>query len=312
MKTNSEELITFVTVVETGQISQAALQLGQNPSSVSRTLTRLEEKLGVTLLTRTTRRQELTEEGLFFLERARRILREMEEAEDQLFECSQQPAGRLRVDTASPFMLQCDLPHIPEFRRRYPKIELELTSNEGVVDLLEQRTDVALRIGHLSDSSLYARLLGVSQRRVLASPEYLAEYGEPLVPEDLDKHRVLGFTQPDRLNQWHLKSSQGEIWRARPALKASNGETLRHLAMLGEGIVCLSDFQTYADRKAGRLVELLTDYTLPEPQPVHAVYYRQTSLASRIRVFIDFLVEKLQGPEGPLLRELPKIEPFTA
>jgi DNA-binding transcriptional LysR family regulator len=300
MKVNSDELQIYVAVVDAGKISRAALQLGQNPSSISRTLARLEEKLGVTLLTRTTRRQELTEEGLFFLERARRILREMEEAEDHLFECSRQPVGRLRIDTATPFMLHCILPYIPEFNQRYPDIELELTSNEGIVDLLEQRTDVALRIGQLSDSSLHARLIGTTQRRVLASPAYLATFGEPRKPEDLDKHRILGFIQPGNLNQWHLQSNRGKLWNTKPALRSSSGETLRQLALLGEGIVCISDFQTHADRKAGRLVEILADYTLPEPQPIHAVYYRQTNLASRIRVFIDFLMEKLQGTEGPL------------
>ncbi len=306
MKTHSDELLTFVTVVESGQVSSAAQILGQNPSSVSRTLARLEQKLGVTLLTRTTRRQELTEEGIFFLERARRILREMEAAEDQLFECSRRPAGRLRVDTASPFMLHCVVPYVPEFTRRYPQIELELTSSEGIIDLLEERCDVALRIGQLTDSSLTARSLGVSRRRVLASPDYLERDGEPQTPEDLDRHRVLGFTQPEGLNQWPLKSTRGELWPTAPRLKASSGETLRHLALLGEGIVCLSDLHTYDDLRAGRLVELLAEHTLLRPQPVHAVYYRHTSLASRIRVFIDFLAGKLQGDEGPLVKDLPE------
>jgi len=300
MKTNSEELLTFVTIVESGQISLAAQQLGQNPSSISRTLSRLEKKVGVTLLKRTTRSQDLTEEGLFFLERARRILKDMEEAEDQLFECSHKPAGRLRVDSASPFLLHCVLPYIPEFRESYPEIELELTSGEGVIDLLEQRTDVALRLGPLTDSSLFAQLLGKSLRRVLASPEYLRRFGTPEYPEELDRHSILGFTQPERLNQWHLKSSRGDLWWAKPKLKASNGEILRHLALQGEGIVYLSDFMTHEDRKEGRLIQILADHTLPEHQPIHAVYYKQTHLASRIRVFIDFLADKMQGPNGPL------------
>lgn len=300
MKTNSDDLLTFVSIVESGQISLAAQKLAQNPSSVSRTLARLEEKLGTTLLTRTTRRQELTEEGIFFLERARRVLKEMEEAEDLLSECSQRPAGRLRVDTASPFMLHCVLPIVPEFTQRYPQIELELTSSEGIIDLLEQRTDVALRIGQLPDSSLYARSLGVSQRRVLASPNYLAQYGEPTIPEELDRHRVLGFTEPVRLNQWHLKSSRGELWTTNPCLKASSGETLRQLALQDQGIVCLSDFMTHEDRKKGRLTQILETHSIPDLMPIHAVYYRQTSLASRIRVFIDFLAARLQGSGGPL------------
>ena len=300
MKANSEDLLIFVTIVECGQLSLAAQQLGQNPSSLSRTLSRLEKKLGVTLLKRTTRSQDLTEEGLFYLERAKRILRDMEEAEDQLFECSHKPAGRLRVDTASPFLLHCVLPYIPEFRGSYPDIELELTSSEGVIDLLEQRTDVALRLGPLTDSTLFSRPLGKSFRRVLASPDYLQRCGVPQVPEDLENHTILGFTKPERLNQWYLKSSRGELWSVKPQLKASSGETLRQLAIRGEGIVYLSDFMTHEDRHEKRLVQILSEYTLPELQPVHAVYYKHTHLASRIRVFIDFLAEKLQEPDGPL------------
>ena len=300
MKANSEELVTFVTIVECGQLSVAAQQLGQNLSSVSRTLSRLEGKLGVTLLKRTTRSQDLTEEGLFYLERARRILKEMEEAEDLLYECTHTPAGRLRVDTASPFLLHCVLPYIPEFRRSYPDIELELTSSEGVIDLLEQRTDVALRLGPLTDSTLFSQLLGKSFRRVLASPDYLQRFGTPQVPEELERHTILGFTKPERLNQWYLKSSRGDLWLVKPQLKASSGETLRQLAIRGEGIVYLSDFMTHEDRKDKRLIQILGEYTLPELQPIHAVYYKQTHLASRIRVFIDFLAEKLQEPGGPL------------
>lgn len=300
MKTHSDELVTFVAIVESGGISLAAQQLGQNPSSISRTLARLEEKLGVTLLKRTTRSQDLTEEGMFFLERARRILKEIEEAEDLLYECNRQPAGRLRVDSASVVLQHCVVPYLPEFTDRYPQIDLELSSSETVIDLLEQRTDVALRLGHLADSSLTARLLGRSLRRVLASPGYLARHGEPASVEELALHRTLGFTRPARLNQWPLKSSRGELWQTTPAVKASNGEFLRQLALRHEGIVCLSDFMTRDDRREGRLVQILEDQTLPEIQPLHAVYYRHTSLASRIQVFIEFLTEKLQGQEGAL------------
>ncbi len=300
MRATSDELQIFVTIVECGQLSLAAQLLGQNPSSVSRALARLEEKLGVTLLKRTTRSQDLTEEGVIYFDHAQRILQQMEEAEDLLFECSHTPAGRLRVDTASPFLLHCVLPYIPDFRRAYPNIELELTSSEGVIDLLEQRTDVALRLGPLSDSTLFSQLLGKSFRRVLASPEYLQRCGIPQVPEDLERHTILGFTKPERLNQWYLKSAKGDLWLVKPQLKASSGETLRQLAMRGEGIVYLSDFMTHEDRKEGRLIQILNDHTLPELQPIHAVYYKHTHLASRIRVFIDFLAQKLREPGGPL------------
>ncbi|AMO70919.1 LysR family transcriptional regulator [Sphingorhabdus sp. M41] len=304
MKTNSIEFLTFVTVVDCGQVSLAAQVLGQNPSSVSRILTRLEHKLGVTLLARTTRRQELTEEGVFFLAKARSVLTEMQAAEDHLTDRDRAPSGRLRVDAASPFMLHCIVPHMAVFCGRYPQIELELTNSEGNIDLIEQRTDVALRIGTLEDSALHARLLGVSQLRLLASPEYLARKNMPQKVEDLDQHDLLGFTQPESLNGWPLKSTTGSRWKARPRIRASSGETIRQLALQGQGIACLADFMTHEDQRRGRLVQVLGEQTIPDWQEVSAVFYRQTELASRIRVFIDFMVE-MAGQSGGMILHRP-------
>ncbi len=149
MKTNLDEMLAFVSVVDSGSISAAAEQLEQTASGVSRALSRLEDKLAVTLLRRTTRRLELTEEGEAFLAQARRILASVEEAEEQMALRRQAPAGRLRVNTASPFMLHVIVPLIGDFRARYPLIELELHSDDRIVDLLERRIDLAIRIGPL-------------------------------------------------------------------------------------------------------------------------------------------------------------------
>jgi len=172
MKTTLEELLAFVTVVNSGSITAAAEQLGQTVSGTSRALSRLEEKLDTTLLRRTTRRLELTEEGLAFLTHARGILAAVDAAEDQMALRRQRPAGRLRVNAAAPFMLHVIAPLVGEFRRQYPEIELELNSNDQIIDLLEQRTDLAIRIGPLRDSTLHARPLGASRLRILASPAY--------------------------------------------------------------------------------------------------------------------------------------------
>ena len=160
MKTRSEELQVFVAVIDCGSISAAAEQMGQTPSAVSRTLSRLEARLETTLLNRTTRRMDLTEEGKFFLTQARDILGRMHDLEEHLAVSRQTPAGRLRVNAASPFMLHSVVPYIGEFRRLYPDIQLELTSNDWFIDLLEQNTDIAIRIGDLTDSTLHARSLG--------------------------------------------------------------------------------------------------------------------------------------------------------
>lgn len=297
MKTTLDELLAFVSVVDSGSISAAAEQLTQTASGVSRALSRLEEKLDVTLLRRTTRRLELTEEGEVFLAQARRILASVEEAEEQIAVRRQAPAGRLRINTASPFMLHVIVPMIGEFRALYPQIELELYSDDRIIDLLERRTDLAIRIGTLPDSSLHARPLCHSRRRVLASPAYLARHGTPTRTEELAGHSLIGFTEPDSLNEWPLRHALGERWRITPSLRVSSGDTMRELALADQGMVCLSDFMTDADRASGALVEVLPEQRVEVRQPVHAVYYRNTALASRITCFLDFLSARL--PHNP-------------
>lgn len=293
MKTTLDELLAFSTVVASGSISAAAQQLGQTASGVSRALSRLEEKLDVTLLQRTTRRLELTEEGHAFLAQARRILDSVEVAEEQMRVRRQTPAGRLRVNAAAPFMLHGVVPLVNGFRERYPNIQLELHSSDEIIDLIEQRTDVAIRIGPLRDSTLHARPLGSNRLRVLASPAYLHVHGVPASVEALAGHNLLGFTQPESLNRWPLRNPQGDAFTIEPSLQASSGETLRQLALGGAGIVCLADFMTHLDRTRGDLVQVLTEHTVEVRQPIHAVYYRNTALTSRITCFLDYLSSQL-------------------
>ncbi|CAE38268.1 probable LysR-family transcriptional regulator [Bordetella parapertussis] len=293
MKTTLDELQAFVAVVDTGSITAAAEQLGLTVSAASRTLGRLEEKLQTTLVRRTTRRLELTEEGAAFLQHARAILASVDEAEEQMAARRMRPAGRLRVDAATPFMLHVLVPLIAGFHARYPEVELELNSNEGIVDLIEKRTDVAFRIGVLKDSTLHARAVGTSRLRVLASPAYLERRGAPTRTAQLAQHALLGFTQPETLNDWPLRDADGTVLRIRPTIASSSGETLRHMALAGLGIVCLSDFMTGEDRRAGALVQLFARQTLDVRQPVNAVYYRNTALAARITCFVDHVIETL-------------------
>ncbi|CAB3957941.1 HTH-type transcriptional regulator DmlR [Achromobacter insolitus] len=295
MKTTLDELQAFVAVVDTGSITAASELLGLTISATSRTLGRLEEKLQTTLLRRTTRRLELTEEGATFLQSARAIIASVDEAEEQMAARRMRPAGRLRVDAATPFMLHVLVPLIAGFRERYPEVELELNSNEGIIDLIEKRTDVAFRIGVLKDSTLHARPVGSSQVRVLASPAYLKRRGTPSDTEQLAKHALLGFTQPETLNDWPLRDAAGNILRIQPTIASSSGETLRHMALAGLGIVCLSDFMTREDRKDGKLVQLFTTQTLDVRQSINAVYYRNTALAARITCFVDYVIETLGG-----------------
>lgn len=297
MKTTLDEMQVFIAIVDCGSITAAADALQQTISATSRTMTRLEEKLQTTLMRRTTRRLELTEEGSAYLEQARKIIAAVEETEEQMRARRNQPAGRLRVDAASPFMLHVIVPLVPGYRQRYPKVELELNSNEGNIDLLERRTDLALRIGSLKDSSLHAVPIGRSRVRVLASPGYLAAHGTPKRAADLREHSLLGFSQLESLNEWPLEDADGQPLHIQPSIRSFSGETLRQLALNDAGIVCLSDFMTRADRQSGALRQLFPRQTLDVRQPVNAVYYRNTAISSRIKSFIDYLVESL-GPRG--------------
>ncbi|AOI63820.1 LysR family transcriptional regulator [Burkholderia territorii] len=295
MKITLDELQAFAAVVDTGSITAAAQQLDVTVSAASRTLGRLEQKLKTTLLRRTTRRLELTEEGRAFLQDARAIIESVENAEEQMLARREMPSGRLRVDAATPFMLHVIVPLVRGYRERFPKVELELNSNEGIIDLLERRTDVAIRIGRLKDSTLHSRRIGNSRLRILASPAYIEAHGQPRKVEDLGKHTLLGFTQPESLNVWPILGADGEPTRVEPDIWSSSGETLRQLALEGAGVVCLSDFMTAQDREAGRLVQVLARQTLEVEQPINAVYYRNTAISSRIASFVDYMIEVLGG-----------------
>jgi DNA-binding transcriptional LysR family regulator len=297
MKITLDELQAFVAVVDTGSITAAAQQLDLAISAVSRTLGRLEDKLKTTLLRRTTRRLELTEEGRAFLQDARAIIASVEGAEEQMAARRERPSGRLRVDAATPFMLHVIVPLVQGYRERYPHVELEFNSNEGIIDLLERRTDVAIRIGRLKDSTLHGKPIGSSRLRILASPEYLKSHGLPKRIDELAKRSLLGFNQPESLNVWPILGPDNEPYRIASTISSSSGETLRQLALAGAGIVCLSDFMTARDRREGTLVQLFPRQTQDVRQPINAVYYRNTAISSRIASFVDYLIGAVRGTE---------------
>ena len=290
MRSRSDDLYFLLSVVDSGSFSGAAEQLEVSVTRVSRAVTRLEQSLNTTLLNRTTRKVGLTEEGRLFVEKVRGGLATLEEAEEQLAIRKQRPAGRLRVDAANPFLLHQIVPHVREFRDAYPDIELQLTASDQIVDLLERRIDVAIRIGSLEDSTLHARALGRSPLSVVASPDYLKRRGACDMPSALIGHDIIGFTALESLNVWHL----GEGVRVQPTIRASSGEAVRQLCLRGNGLAYLSRFMIGADVERGDLVELLNDYLVrPNPRElVNAVYYRNTTLSARIQVFLDFFSQR--------------------
>ncbi|WED23469.1 LysR family transcriptional regulator [Vibrio sp. JC009] len=291
MLTRSDELEILVAVVDHGSFSAAAEALNIQVAKVSRVISKIEQKLGVTLLNRTTRRLQLTEEGHYFVNAARKFLLEIEQTEESLLSLGDAPKGKLRIDAASPFIIHQLVPLVEKFKQEYPQITLDLSSHEGFIDLLENKTDIAIRIGKLSDSTLYVRNLGHSPLHIVASPAYLAKHGVPKKLEDLKEHKLIGFTGPKVLNQWGLKG--GEYIEA--SISASNGEAVRHLALSGIGIACLSNFMVHEDIAQGTLVPLLATekVTMPEREQVNAVYYKSSAVACRVSVFIEFLKKHL-------------------
>ncbi|MEZ9404142.1 LysR substrate-binding domain-containing protein [Vibrio sp. 10N.286.48.F5] len=291
MLTRSDDLEMVLTVVDAGGFSAAAEGLDVQVAKVSRSVSKVESQLGVSIFNRTTRRVELTEEGRQFVDSVRVGLQMIQSAEEEIVSRGELPKGRLRVDAASPFVFHQLVPLVQSFKEAYPDIELELTSNEGFVDLLEKRTDVAIRIGKLSDSTLHARPLGKSLLHIVASPDYLAKRGLPTKPEDLSSHQIVGFAGNKVLNHWPLPN-QSDV---APTVTASNGETVRQLVLAGNGIACLSGFMVQEDMAAGRLIPILEQDKLAntDRERVNAVYYKSSSVSKRISAFIDFIQPRL-------------------
>ncbi|RAS59111.1 LysR family transcriptional regulator [Vibrio diazotrophicus] len=292
MRTKSDDLEILLSVVDTGGFTAAAESLDIQVARVSRAVSKVESQLGVTILNRTTRRIELTDEGYQFVDSVRTGLMQLQQAEEEIISRGELPKGRLRVDAASPFVFHQLVPLVKPFNQAYPDIELELTSNEGFVDLLEKKTDIAIRIGALNDSTLHARPLGRSLLYIVASPDYLEKRGFPSKSSDLVHHDTIGFSTPKALNDWPLKG----FVKLTPTLNSSNGETVRQLALMGNGIACLSGFMVKKDIAEGRLVPLLEGEKMSrsDREQVNAVYYKSSSLAKRISAFIDFIQPKLE------------------
>lgn len=291
MKASSDELKVFIAVVESGSFSRAAEQLQMANSAVSRTVKKLENKLGVALLTRTTRQLALTHEGEHYFRRVQKLMQEMSTAESELIERQLAPQGVLRIDAATPVILHLLLPMIKPFRERYPDVTLSLISSESFINLIERKVDVAIRAGNLTDSTLRARLLFISYRKLVATPAYLAKYGVPVAAADLAQHQCLGFVETPRLNRWPVADEGGDLYDITPGMSSNSGETLKQLVLGDQGIACLSDFMVDKEIADGTFIELLAEQRVAVEMPFNAVYYSDLGVSQRVRAFIDFLSE---------------------
>lgn len=292
VKSSVDELVAFISIVDSGSIVAAAKQLHLTTSGVSRALQRLESKLNVTLIERTTRKIKLTQEGQLFLKRARKIMHDLNEAEDALLQSDRDTSGLIRVDSATAFVWRIVVPLLSEFAQLYPNIDIELNTNDQFIDLLEHKTDVAIRFGDLSDSSLHAKLLCTSRLYLVASPAYLQQYGHPQTVDELMQHPQIGFSKAPRLNEWPLYI-EGERFKSQSKFTASSGETVRQLALHGLGIACLSAFLIQKDLEQHQLISLFDGQLQMNEHKIHAVYYQQEHLPKRVRLFIEFLAERI-------------------
>ncbi|MBB3195860.1 LysR family transcriptional regulator [Roseateles terrae] len=292
-------MAVFVRVVEDGSFSAAAKTLDMSPSAVSKLVTRLEERLGAVLFLRSTRELTLTTEGEDFYDSARRILEDLEEAEQSVGSGSLEPSGLLRVNTSIPFGTHQLIPLLREFRERYPKVQIDLSLTDQVVDLTRERVDVAVRVGKLADASFKARALGRSHYAVVASPDYLKRYGVPDRPDQLSDHVCLGFNFKRSVSQWpFLMDGQVTALPINAGVFTNNGETMLDLVLHGVGIARLGRFHVERFLQSGQVVELLGQFNPGDVEELHAVFPIKRHMSRRVRVFIDFLAERV----GPNLR----------
>jgi DNA-binding transcriptional LysR family regulator len=284
-------LNAFVRAAETRSFTVAGRQLGVSSSAIGKAVARMEERLRVRLLHRSTRSITLTAEGALFLEHCRRIFSEIEAAEIELSQTHEAPRGTLRVSL--PLIGILMMPTLVAFMRAYPEIMLDLDFSDRVVDVIEEGFDAVVRFAEIGDSRLMSRALGTYRRRLVAAPAYLAAKGVPLIPDDLKAHACLHhkFPTSGRLERWPVLHAGGETELPRTAV-ASTTEPLIYMAEQGLGIAYLPDFAIGRQLREGLLVTVLDDYT-DRSGPLRVLWSSSRHLSRKLRVFVDFLAANL-------------------
>lgn len=291
----SGEMEVFARAVELGGFSAAARALRVTPSAVSKLVARLEARLGARLLNRSTRGLQLTPEGRAFYARSVRVLADLDEAEREAA-AGAAPRGCVRVSANVPFGLRHLLPLVPGFLARHPGVTLDVALTDEVVDLLEERADVAIRTGPLRPSRLVARKLGASRMAVVASPAYLERHGAPRTPAELERHNRIGFNFARSFEGWpFLVRGTAAALPARGNVQVGDGESARRLALGGAGLARLALFHVGPDLRAGRLRPVLERFNPGDEQDVHAVFVGPGGrLPARVRAFVDYLAEHVR------------------
>ena len=294
------EMEAFATVVDQGGFTDAAKKMGISKSAVSKHVSSLEARLGARLLNRTTRRVSPTEIGLAYYDRARRVLNDAGEADALVTSMQSAPSGLLRISVATDFGVNHLSPVLGDFLQEFPDITVNMVLNNRYVELISEGFDMAIRVGELEDSTLRARKLTETTRRMIASPEYFEKYGRPQKIDDLNEHKLLHYSNNANGNVWKLTAPSGEKRQVRTAgwLTVNDGQSLLNAAISGLGIAYLPNFLFAEALKDGLVEEAIPD--LPaDNQGIYAVYPPGRFTQPKVRAFIDFLVHSFanRGPE---------------
>lgn len=294
------EMEAFATVVDQGGFTDAARKMGISKSAVSKHVSSLETRLGARLLNRTTRRVSPTEIGLAYYDRARRVLNDAGEADALVSSMQSAPSGLLRISVATDFGVNHMSPILGDFLADFPDITVNMVLNNRYVELISEGFDLAIRIGEMEDSSLRARKLTETTKRLIAAPGYFEQYGRPEKIDDLNEHKLLHYSNQSAGNVWKLTAPSGEKRQVRTQgwLTVNDGQSLLNACVSGLGIAYLPSF-LYADALAAGLVEEAMPGLPTEEQGIYAVYPPGRYTQPKVRTFIDFLVEafKEKGPE---------------
>lgn len=291
-----DDMLAFVKVVEQRGFGAAAIRLGVSKSVISRRVAALEDRLGARLLHRTTRQISLTEVGQAFYERCERLLADLAEAEQAVADLHGSLRGTLRISAPMSFGRLHLGAAIPAFLTRHPELTLDIDLNDRFVDLVEERYDLAVRIGRLRDSSLIARKLAPNRLVACASPDYLARHGEPLLPDDLTQHNCLIYAHTPLAEQWQFQvHGHWQSARVNGTLRVNNGDMLCAAAVAGLGIAMLPTFIAGAALQEQTLKAVLLPYTVSD-SAVYALYPHSRHLSPKVRAFVDFLAGRF-APE---------------
>jgi DNA-binding transcriptional LysR family regulator len=285
----------YCRIVERGSFVRAAEDLGVSPALLSREIKLLEESLGCSLLTRSTRSMSVTGQGRLYYDEALRILDAVGKVEDHVRTGMESVQGELKVNAPNSFGQMVIAPSLPGFLQRYPDLKLTLSLDDRVVDMIEGGFDVSIRIRPaMPDSGLVARRIGTMRQRIFASPAYLERAGTPRTPEDIAAHRTIGFLLADHLRHWQLTGPDGShAIELEPAVTVGSSLVLRDLLIAGQGIGTLPDFVSKEPEASGALIRVLPEHELPAPE-IFAVTASRLGSGKRVATFLDHLQAALQ------------------